>query len=57
MPVIDTTLIPAVEVQVLCATVLDAVNRFYEDPENQKRFQEWQQRRNADKVKEAKQYV
>ena len=33
--------IPAVEVRVLCATVLDSVSAFYQDPENQRRFEQW----------------
>lgn len=34
--------VPAVELRVLCATVLDAVTAFYRDPENQRQFEEWQ---------------
>lgn len=33
--------IPAVELRVLCATVLDAVKDFYSNPENQRRFNAW----------------
>lgn len=52
MPVIDTAQIPAVEIRLLCSTVLDAVTLFYDDPENQHRFDEWKKRRYADKEKE-----
>lgn len=44
---IDTTQIPAVEVQVLSATFLDAVQRFYENPENLRRFEAWRNQRNG----------
>ncbi len=33
--------IPAVELRVLCATVLDSVEQFYRNPENQRRFEQW----------------
>jgi len=36
---------PAVEVRVLCATVLDSVTAFYQDPENQRRFEEWKRKK------------
>lgn len=35
------TLIPAVDMRVLCATVLDSAQKFYADPENQRRFEQW----------------
>ena len=38
---IDTSQIPAVEVQILSATVLKSVQAFYENPENQRRFEKW----------------
>ena len=47
---IDTSQIPAVEVMLLSATVLKAVQAFYEDPENQRRFQEWLNERNGGKT-------
>jgi hypothetical protein len=34
-------LIPAVDARVLCATVLDSVEKFYQNPENQRRFEQW----------------
>lgn len=34
-------LLPAADTRVLCATLLDAVRRFYENPENQQRFEAW----------------
>ena len=33
--------IPAVDLRVLCSTVLDSVKKFYEDPEHQRQFEEW----------------
>ena len=33
--------IPAVDARVLCATVLDSVEKFYQNPENQRRFEQW----------------
>ena len=38
---IDTSQIPAVEVQILSATVLKSVQAFYENPENVRRFEKW----------------
>ena len=35
------TLIPNMEKQLLCATFLEAVIRFYEDPENMRSFERW----------------
>lgn len=42
---IDCAQIPRVEVNNLCRTFLAAIERFYEDPENRKRFEEWQRKR------------
>ncbi len=38
---IDTKKIPAAEVRVLCSTLLDAVKRFYDDPENRRQYEAW----------------
>ena len=38
---INPALIPKIEARVLCATFLEAVLRFYEDPENAAGFQSW----------------
>ena len=35
------TLIPNMEKQLLCATFLEAVIRFYENPENMRSFERW----------------
>ncbi len=35
------TLIPSIEKQLLCATFLEAVIRFYENPENMRSFERW----------------
>ena len=45
---IDISQIPAVEVQILSATVLKSVQAFYENPENQHRFEEWMAARNKE---------
>lgn len=47
---IDTSQIPAVEVQILSATVLKSAQAFYENPENQRRFEEWLKQRNGGKT-------
>lgn len=39
---IDTTAIPKVEVKLLCSTFLEAVQAFYEDPQNLADFEAWQ---------------
>ncbi len=33
--------IPSVERKILCATILDAVIRFYKDPDNTAAFERW----------------
>lgn len=38
---IDISQIPAMEMQLLSATILEAAQRFYEDPENVRRFEAW----------------
>lgn len=38
---IDPKAIPRVEQRILCATLLEAVLRFYEHPENQTAFEQW----------------
>ena len=39
---IEVSRIPAIEVKILSRTLLEAVERFYSDPENCRRFEEWQ---------------
>ena len=39
---IDPKEIPSMEMKLLCATILDAVIRFYKEPENIAAFQKWQ---------------
>jgi hypothetical protein len=46
---IDTKLIPKVEARILAATFLDAVLRFYENPENMAGFERWQAERREGK--------
>ena len=38
---INPNLIPSMEKQLLCATFLEAVIRFYENPENMRAFERW----------------
>ena len=38
---INPNLIPSMEKQLLCATFLEAVIRFYEDPKNMSAFEKW----------------
>ena len=35
------SMVSAVDVRVLCATVLDSVEEYYRNPENQRRFDAW----------------
>ncbi len=37
--------ISAVELRALCATVLDAVEAYFQNPENQRQFEEWKMKR------------
>ena len=38
---INPNLIPSMEKQLLCATFLEAVIRFYENPDNMRAFERW----------------
>ena len=38
---IDCTKIPPIEVKILCRTLLAAIEKFYDDPKNRERFEEW----------------
>mgnify|MGYP003310993784 CR=1 FL=1 len=38
---ITPSLIPGAEKQLLCATFLEAVIRFYENPDNMRAFERW----------------
>ena len=38
---INPNLIPSMEKQLLCATFLEAVIRFYENPDNMRAFEGW----------------
>ena len=50
--VIDTDKIPPLELRILGATFYKAVMDFYEDPENMRRFEAWQQERNRESAQE-----
>ena len=43
------SLIPAVDLRVLCDTILDSAQKFYEDPENQRQFEEWKRKKEEQK--------
>lgn len=38
---IDFEQIPKIQLDILCRTLLSAMERFYADPENLRRFEEW----------------
>ena len=42
---ITPSLIPGTEKQLLCATFLEAVIRFYEYPENMRAFEAWRRKK------------
>ena len=42
---ITPSLIPGTEKQLLCATFLEAVIRFYENPENMRAFEAWRRKK------------
>lgn len=44
---IDPNSIPNIEKKLLCSTFLEAVIKFYKDPENEKHFQEWEKNRQS----------
>jgi len=45
---INPNLIPSMEKQLLCATFLEAVIRFYENPENMRAFERWRAEKGGD---------
>ena len=45
---IDPNLIPSVEKTLLCATFLEAVILFYQDPGNLRAFEEWRAKKGED---------
>lgn len=42
---ITTSLIPTMEKQLLCATFLEAVIRFYENEDNMRAFEAWRRKK------------
>lgn len=42
---IDTAAIPRIEVKILCGTFLEAVQAFYQDPQNLADFEAWRKAR------------
>ena len=45
---INPNLIPSMEKQLLCATFLEAVIRFYENPDNMRAFERWHAEKGGD---------
>lgn len=43
------SLIPAVELRVLCDTILDSAKRYFENPDNQRQFEEWKRKKEEQK--------
>lgn len=52
---IDVSLIPLIERKNLGKTFYEALERFYSDPENVKRFEEWKKEQEAREVVENQQ--
>lgn len=50
---IDPSAIPAAELRNLATTLLEAASRFFENPGNERRFQEWLRRREESKKQTA----
>lgn len=44
---INTCAIPDLELKILSSTLLDAVQKFYSEPENVRKFEAWKALRNA----------
>jgi hypothetical protein len=51
VPKINLNLIPDAEVQLLAAAVCEAAKKFYADPANVRRFEEWQANREKQQKK------
>ena len=47
---INTSQIPETEAKLLAMTFLDAIKKFYSDPKNVEKFQEWKKNRYAETV-------
>lgn len=47
---INPALIPETETKLLAMSFLDGIRKFYSDPKNVEKFEEWQKRRHADSV-------
>lgn len=45
IPKIDVNKIPKFQMDMLCRTLLESVRRFYEDPENVRKYEEWKKNR------------
>lgn len=42
---IDCAKIPPIELKILCKTFVAAIEKFYDDPKNRERFEQWQKNR------------
>ena len=47
---INCAVIPQTEARLLAMTFLDGVRKFYSDPKNVEKFQEWQKRKQAESL-------
>lgn len=47
---INCAAIPQTEARLLAMTFLDGVRKFYSDPKNVEKFQEWQKRKQAESL-------
>lgn len=50
MTTINPSKIPAVELRCLCATLANAVEAYFSDPEHQRQFEEWQKERSKEEL-------
>ena len=39
-----------IEFRILCARFCERIQKYYEDPENERRFQEWKRKRDAERA-------
>lgn len=51
--VLDYSMVPVVDRRNIAATFLEAVKRFYADPENERKFLEWKRLQDQHHEKEA----
>ena len=52
---IDLEKVPGIEMRSLCKVLVESVKRFYENPENVKRFEEWKREQAEKEAAQAEQ--